>query len=190
MQECYSNPVAEFDKKHHSYCGRDCDNECTCEKEYSNKYSCGCDNDCTCDQEDEYSNDYFDFSDSNNDATVLQEGDQYSFMDQESAELIWVKESCNITVNSTDTQAGISLQAGLQLAISLVLNISIGDTNRSEAVSQELLQNFNASQTNKQKIFICNTKDANVTTTDTDLTVNIQVLLQLLLALVVLVDIL
>ncbi|WP_255584813.1 spore coat protein [Virgibacillus saliphilus] len=111
-------------------------------------------------------------------------------MDQESAEIIWVKESCNITVNSTDTQAGISLQAGLQLAITLVLSITLGDSNRGEAVSNELMQNFNAEQINKQKVFICNSKDINVTTTDTDLVINIQVLLQLLLALVVIVDIL
>ncbi|WP_235793325.1 spore coat protein [Virgibacillus salidurans] len=124
------------------------------------------------------------------DATVSQEGNQYDFMEQESAELIWVKESCNIRVNSTDTQAGISLQAGLQLALTLVLSITIGDSNRGEAVSQELMQNFNAEQVNKQKVFICNSKDVNVTTTDTDLVINIQVLLQLLLALVVMVDIL
>ncbi|GAA0604118.1 hypothetical protein GCM10009001_21590 [Virgibacillus siamensis] len=129
---------------------------------------------------------YFDDAD----ATVTQEGDQYSFMDQESAEMIWVKESCNITVDSTDTQAALSLQASLQLAITLVLNIAIGDSNRSNSVSQELMQHFNADQVNKQKIFIYNTKDATVTTTDTDLVINIQLLLQLLLALVVMVDVL
>lgn len=132
----------------------------------------------------------FDMNTGSSDATVSQEADQYDFMEQESAELIWVKESCNITVNSTDTQVGVSLQAGLQLAITLVLNVTLGDSNRGEAVSQELMQNFNAEQVNKQKIFICNSKDINVTTTDTDLVINIQVLLQLLLALVVMVDIL
>ncbi|WP_373894970.1 spore coat protein [Virgibacillus natechei] len=126
----------------------------------------------------------------NADPTVLQEADQYDFMEQESAEIIWVKESCNIAVSSTDTKAAVSLQAGLQLAITLVLNITLGDSNRGEVVSEELMQNFNAEQINKQKIFICNSKDVNVTTTDTDLVINIQVLLQLLLALVVMVDIL
>src|SRR5699024_1668896 len=90
---------------------------------------------------------------SNNDAFAAQEADQFSFMEQESAELIWVKESCNITVNSTDTQAAVSLQAGLQLAIALVLNISIADGAQRDAVSQELTQQFGMAQTNKQKIF-------------------------------------
>lgn len=130
------------------------------------------------------------FSNNNSDATVTQEADQYSFMEQESGELIWVKESCNIKVNSTDTQVGLSLQAALQLAIAIVLNISIADSNRSEAVSQELMQHLNTEQTNKQKIYIYNTKDANVTTTDTDLAVNLQVMLQVLIALVVMIDIL
>lgn len=111
-------------------------------------------------------------------------------MEQESAELIWVKESCNIEINTTDTQAGISLQAGLQLAIALVLRITIGDSDQSEAVSQELIQQFDLTQSNRQKIYIYNTKDARVTTTDLDLAVNIQALLQLLLALVIIVDIL
>ncbi|WP_067726346.1 spore coat protein [Oceanobacillus damuensis] len=128
--------------------------------------------------------------DNNNDETVSQEGSEYAFMDQESAELIWVKESCDIVINTTDTQAGVSLQAGLQLAIALVLRITIGDTDRSEAVSQELMQQFDMTQSNKQKIYIYNTKDANITTTDTDLAINIQVLLQLLVALTVIVDIL
>ncbi|MFD1361146.1 spore coat protein [Lentibacillus salinarum] len=123
-------------------------------------------------------------------ATVSQDEGQYSFMDQESAEMIWVKESCNITVDSRDTQIGVSLQASLQLAIALVLNIAIADSGRSEAISQDLFQQFNAEQINKQKIYIYNTKDATVTTRDTDVAINIQVLLQLLITLVVMVDVL
>ena len=151
-------------------CGRNCRNECS--NETSNRPPVE-----------------FSFSD-NSDAFVQQDGGQYDFMDQESAELIWVKESCNITVNSTDTQAGVSLQAGLQLAIALVINISIADSVQRDAVAQEMMQQFSLTQTNKQKIFIYNTKDAVVTTQDTDLAINIQALLQLLLALVLLIEIL
>ncbi|WP_245544962.1 spore coat protein [Lentibacillus jeotgali] len=134
--------------------------------------------------------DRFEMVEVDSDALVSQDASQYSFMDQESAEMIWVKESCNITVDSRDTQIGLSLQASLQLAISLVVNIAIADSARSEAISQDLMQSFNSDQINRQKIFIYNTKDANVTTRDTDLAVNIQVLLQLLLLLVVMIDIL
>lgn len=159
------------------------------------RYRCSCGNycgeKCSYESSNEPEFDYYATnSNHNDDATVTQDGGEYAFMDQESAELIWVKESCDITINTTDTQAGVSLQAGLQLAIALVLRITIGDSDQSEAVSQELMQQFDMTQSNKQKIYIYNTKDAEVTTTDIDLAINIQVLLQLLVALIVVVDIL
>ncbi|RYG74322.1 spore coat protein [Lentibacillus lipolyticus] len=134
--------------------------------------------------------DQFEFVEADTDATVSQDGDQYAFMDQESAEMIWVKESCDITVDSRDTQVGVSLQASLQLAVALVLNVAIADSAKSKAIAQDLVQQFNTDQINKQKIFIYNTKDATVTTRDTDLAINIQVLLQLLITLVVMIDVL
>ncbi|MCM3740862.1 spore coat protein [Oceanobacillus luteolus] len=154
--------------------------------------NCGCGDHCGCKSSHEFSNHQSVESNfqSNNDAFELQDGAQLSWMDQESAEVIWVKESCHIKVNTTDTQIGVSLQAALQLAIALVLNISIADGQQRDAVSQELTQQFNMAQKNKQKILIYNTKDANVTTKDTDLAINIQLMLQVLIALVLLVDIL
>nr|WP_232337064.1 spore coat protein [Lysinibacillus timonensis] len=118
------------------------------------------------------------------DATVTQGFDQVSVFDQESDECIWIKDSCNITVKSHDTQAAVSLQVGLQLAIALVLSISIGDTEQGRAVAQEMFQKFDDEQTNKQKIYIENTKDCEIVTTDTDLSANIQGLLQVLVTLV------
>ncbi|HLT55247.1 MAG TPA: spore coat protein [Bacillota bacterium] len=161
------------------------------EKRCSSCGSSSCDS--CCDSDYNYQSDDSHYNSNNNffhDATFSQEADQYSFMDQESAELIWVRESCNINVTSRDTQAAVSLQAALQVAIGLVLSISILDGDKREKVTQELLQYSNITQTNRQKIFICNTKDANVTTRDTDIAINVQLLLQILLTLVVLVDIL
>jgi spore coat protein X len=124
------------------------------------------------------------------DETVLENADQYSSVDQESDELIWIKNSCNITVQTTDTQASVSLQVALQLAIALVISIAIGDSDRGQAVSQGIFQQFNDEQINRQKIFIDNSKDVNIVTTDTDLAVNIQALLQVLVSLVVKLDVL
>lgn len=123
-------------------------------------------------------------------ATVEQEADQRELVDQESDELIWIKESCNIEVNTTDTQAAVSLQVGLQLAIALVIRITIGDSDRSREVQQSLLQNIETYQKNKQKIVIYNSKDVKITTTDTDISVNIQALLQVLVALIAKLDVL
>ncbi|MCP3762678.1 spore coat protein [Domibacillus sp. A3M-37] len=124
------------------------------------------------------------------DSDVLQEGIQKSVIEQESDELVWIKDSCNIEVQTTDTQAAVSLQVGLQLAIALIISITIGDSDEGQTVAQELFQKFDSEQTNKQKILIENSKDVTVTTTDTDLAVNIQALLQVLVALVIKLDIL
>jgi spore coat protein X len=121
---------------------------------------------------------------------VEQDGVQLSFIEQDSDELIWIKDSCNITVQTTDTQAAVSLQVGLQLAIALVVSVTVGDTDRGRAMAQEIFQKLDSEQTNKQKIIIKNSKDINVTTTDTDLAVNIQALLQVLVAVVVKLDVL
>jgi spore coat protein X len=124
------------------------------------------------------------------DAEVLQAGEQNSFIEQESDELVWIKDSCNIEVHSTDTQVAVSLQVGLQLAIALVISITVGDSDEGQNVAQDLFQQLNAEQTNKQKIIIENSKDVTITTTDTDLAVSIQALLQVLVALVAKLDVL
>ena len=84
----------------------------------------------------------------------------------------------------------VSLQVGLQLAIALVLRITILDSNEGAAVSEELLQAFTSQQSNTQKVIIENSKDVKVKTTDTDLSVNIQALFQVLVTLVATLDVL
>ncbi|MDF2858340.1 MAG: spore coat protein, partial [Neobacillus sp.] len=132
---------------------------------------------------------YHDPKDSHN-AEVGQDADQFSSMEQESDELIFIKDSCNIVVHTTDTQAAVSLQVALQLAIALVIRITIGDSDQGKAIQQDLLQHFESEQNNKQKICIENSKDINVTTTDTDVAANIQVLLEVLVSLVAKLDVL
>ncbi|MED4235866.1 spore coat protein [Priestia megaterium] len=120
---------------------------------------------------------------------VVQDADQLSFIDQESDELIWIKDSCDITVHTTDTQAAIAIQVAIQVAIAIVLRITIGDSAEDNGVFQDLLQLSDIEQTNKQKIYIENSKDVEIRTTDTDVALNIQLLLQVLVAIIVLVDI-
>jgi spore coat protein X len=121
---------------------------------------------------------------------VIQPGRQFAIEEQESTELIFIKESCNVKVQSTDTQAAVSLQIGIQLAIALVLSITIADSDRSSAVAQDLFQNLHSEQSNVQRVIIKNSKDVNVTTTDTDLAINIQALLQVLVAIIIRLDVL
>jgi spore coat protein X len=126
----------------------------------------------------------------NEDTEVMEDADQVSDIEQESDEFIWIKDSCDVVVETTDTQAAVSLQVALQLAIALVISITIGDSDRGQTVTQELLQQFDSEQSNKQRIIIDNSKEVNIITTDTDLAVNIQAMLQVLLALVATLDVL
>ncbi|MCM3308590.1 spore coat protein [Priestia megaterium] len=76
-------------------------------------------------------------------------------MDQESDELIWIKDSCDIVVHTTDNQVAVALQVALQVAITVVIRITIGDSDEGDSVFQELLQLSEIGQT----IFIENSKD-------------------------------
>ncbi|HET7657607.1 MAG TPA: spore coat protein [Bacillales bacterium] len=127
---------------------------------------------------------------SNQDAAVQQTGDQSANNVQRIEEQIIIKDSCDIELHTTDTQAAVNLQAGLQVAIALVISITIGDTERANQVTQELLQRVTVSQTTRQQTYIENSRGVNITTTNTDLAVNIQLLLQVLVALLVKLDIL
>lgn len=129
------------------------------------------------------------FADDHFDADVVQDADQFAGVEQDSDELIFIKDSCNITVTSTDTQASLSLQVGLQLAIALVLQVTLADTDQGNSIANDLLQFFDAEQSNKQKIIVENSKDITITTTDTDLAVNIVALLQVLASLVAKLDV-
>jgi len=122
-------------------------------------------------------------------AEVAQDADQFTGEFQESDELIVIKESCNISVQTTETTAAVSLQIALQLAIALVIRVTIADSDDSDSVAQDLLQHFDSEQKNVQKIYIENSKDVSIKTTDTDIAANIQVMLEALLAIVAELDI-
>ncbi|AZB42398.1 hypothetical protein CEF21_08890 [Bacillus sp. FJAT-42376] len=121
---------------------------------------------------------------------VNQEFDQVSNTAQLSSETIIIKDSCEIVVSTTETQIAVSLQAALQVAIALVINLTIADSNRAEMVTQDLLQKASVTQANNQKLVIENSRNVNVSTTDTDVAISLQLLIQILLALVVSIDIL
>lgn len=126
----------------------------------------------------------------NDGATVLQDGDQFMKTEQQSFEWIIIKDSEGVDVQTTDTQAAVSLQLGLQAAIAAVISITIGDTDRGSSVVQDIKQVMKNKQRNSQKTIIEGSKHVKVTTTDTDIAVNIQALLQILIAVVVKLDVL
>ncbi|AMW99804.1 spore coat protein [Rummeliibacillus stabekisii] len=126
----------------------------------------------------------------NNNEDINNNATEVADIDQSSNEIIIIRDSCDITVETTDTQVAVSLQAALQVAIAIVVNITIADSSRAETVTQELLQRAQIRQANRQKLVIVNSRSVNVTTTDTDVAISLQLLLQILVALVAQLDIL
>ncbi|ASK64260.1 spore coat protein [Virgibacillus phasianinus] len=124
------------------------------------------------------------------DATVVQDADAKLGNVQQSVECIVVKDSCDVEVSTTDTQAALNVQVALQVAIAIVISISIADSTQADSITQDLYAKLKSSQINKQQVYIENSRGVNVATTDTDIAVNIQILLQILIALVVRLDIL
>ncbi|WP_212927379.1 spore coat protein [Oceanobacillus sp. J11TS1] len=125
-----------------------------------------------------------------NDAIVDQEAKQKNVTKQSSEEWIIIKDSEGVEVQTTDTQVAISLQVGIEVAIAVVLSITLADSNQAKAVFQDLEQVMKTKQSNRQKTIVEKSKNVSVTTTDTDVGINIQLLIQLLIAIVATLDIL
>ncbi|QTM98787.1 hypothetical protein ERJ70_05430 [Sediminibacillus dalangtanensis] len=121
---------------------------------------------------------------------VSQYADQIADLEQSSREAIFVLNSTEVTVDTTDTQVAVSLQAALQVAIAIVIHISIADDTRATQVTEELLQYSRIGQSNRQLIVVDGSEGVTVTTTDTDVAASIQVLIQILVSLVAQLDIL
>ena len=121
---------------------------------------------------------------------ITQEGGQSNKEVQVSEDFMLIKDSCDVNVTTTDVQAAVNLQAALQAAIVLVVNISLAGSDDAEDVTQELFQTSKIKQRTSQKTIVENSRDVNVTSTDVQVALNIQLLLQILVALVVTLDIL
>lgn len=127
---------------------------------------------------------------SDRDGDVVNDADLISDIEQSSDEVIIIRDSCDVDVVTTDTKVAVSLQAALQVAIAVVINITIADEARAERVTQELLEFSQIRQTNRQRLVIVNCRSVDVTTSDTDVAVSLQLMLQILVALLVQLDIL
>ncbi|WP_195572228.1 spore coat protein [Paenibacillus sp. 1001270B_150601_E10] len=124
-----------------------------------------------------------------NQADLQQRADEVIDNFQGSDEIIVIKDSCGVTVESTDTKIAATLQIALQAAIAIVVSISIADSDRAKSVTQELLQKVQVQQQTFQRTVIESSANVRVATTSTDVSLNIQALLQILLALVIKLDV-
>ncbi|MDF2556517.1 MAG: spore coat protein [Bacillales bacterium] len=120
----------------------------------------------------------------NQETGVEQEAKQISKETQKIEELVVVKDSCDVTVVITDKQFALSLQAALQAAIVVILQVHLNQQEKADEVSQELFQLAKIKQITKQKFYVSHSKNVYIESTDQQAAANIQILVQLLLAVV------
>lgn len=116
--------------------------------------------------------------------------DQVNSTTQSTNELIAIKDSCDVNVHTTTTDAAVNIQVAIQVAISIIVEISIADSEDANDVKEDLLQLTKIKQCSNQRTIIENSRDVEVTTTDTNLAVSAQIAIQVLVALLVALDIL
>ncbi len=104
---------------------------------------------------------------------------------QKSFESIVIKDSCDVDVRTTDTQLAVNIQVAIQVAIALIISISIADSERANTITQDIEAQLKSAQVNKQQTYIENSRNVTVATDDSDVAVNVQVAIQVLIALVV-----
>jgi spore coat protein X len=124
------------------------------------------------------------------DDLVIQDGRVVSKIFQGSEEVVIIRDSCNVNYTSTDTQVAVVLQTALQTAVLTIIQLAIADENQAELVTQSLLEKATIKNANRQKVLIEGSQDVTMTTTDTDVAISIQVLIQLLTAVITQIDIL
>ncbi|GMA57463.1 spore coat protein X [Alicyclobacillus sacchari] len=105
--------------------------------------------------------------------------------DDESSILdIIVKDSENVEIASHDLQAALSLQAALELALAIVLSVSVADGNAASQVRDDLLARICTAQRIRRVIRVDNAYAVRVQVVATELAVQLQLLLQVLAAIV------
>lgn len=134
--------------------------------------------------------DHCDDTKSDSKAISDQDANQVDVTKQRSEEWIIIKDSEDINVTTTDTQAAASLQLGLEAALAIVLRLAIADDNQVEDILQDFNQVSQTRQNNRQKTIVEKSKNIDIVTLDTDIAINLQLLIQLLLAVIVTLDIL
>ncbi|TMW70200.1 spore coat protein [Alteribacter natronophilus] len=95
-------------------------------------------------------------------------------------ELIVISNSCDVNVTVTDTKAALNIQAALQAAFIILISISVASADQAEAISNDLLQTIKVKQESFSQIIVEDSKNVDVSKTDTQLLINIQLLLQLI----------
>ncbi|MGC3792214.1 spore coat protein [Priestia aryabhattai] len=112
------------------------------------------------------------------------DSNQEILSNQFSNSIIIVKNSCNVDVNLTNRQTIIIFQTFIQFLITFLLLLGL-DNNSIKLFIEEISQIVKVIQENKQKVIIKNSSHVNITATNNDVVIFIQIFLQVLLVLLI-----
>lgn len=115
---------------------------------------------------------------------IAESADQRSFASQSQNENLMIINSSDVAVITAQIQAAISVQVAIQFALAFVLSIVIADDARRKEIYEELMQLTATSQSMRQQTGIVDSHDILVVNVDLEASVQIQILLQILLALI------
>ncbi|MCO8147552.1 spore coat protein [Bacillus subtilis] len=130
----------------------------------------------------------FGFNDNN--AFIDQDSIQAHLNRQISEEMIVIRDSCDVNVQSVDQQAISSVFVAINALVVVAITATIADEALAELVAQDVLQLTESKQLNRQKILIDNSRCVNVTTLDQDAATLVSILINALVAIFVAVNIL
>ncbi|MTT33151.1 spore coat protein [Terrilactibacillus sp. BCM23-1] len=106
--------------------------------------------------------------------------DQVNSTFQGNDEVIIIKDSCDVEVETTSTEVAVTVQLAIQVAVFVIVQIAILDDIEEAEITQDLLQLTKIKQLNKQKTIIENSRGVEVRTQDTSIAVSLQIAVQIL----------
>ncbi|MFD2617321.1 spore coat protein [Terrilactibacillus laevilacticus] len=116
--------------------------------------------------------------------------DQVNTTFQGTDEVIVIKDSCDVEVRTTSTEAAVTIQLAIQVAVFVIVQIAVLNDIEEAEITQDLLQLTKTKQINKQKTIIENSRGVKVRTEDTNIAVSVQIAVQILVAILVTLEIL
>lgn len=124
-----------------------------------------------------------------NHSEIMQELFQGTDTSQGIFQVVIIKDSEAVEVTLANLQAVISLQLALQLAIALVVSVSVASATATERITQDLIQSVYSRQSNISTVVIEGSRNITVTEVGAEIALNIQILLQVLVALLAKVEV-
>lgn len=109
---------------------------------------------------------------------------QTEYSEQGTYVTVIVRDSAQVEILNSDFQAALSLQVTLQLALAIILSVAIADDAAYTRILNEIVDRIHEVQLTRRVIEIENSYNVQVQVVATELAFNLQLLLQLMLAIV------